>query len=76
MVKVGKILLREGSDIRVSALLYRAEIQVVPLFGLDSWLMSNFMMKAVEGTHVGFFRQITGKSSRRQSDGSWETPVA
>ena len=38
--------------------------------------MSDVMMKAVEGTHVGFLHQIMGKRTRQQADGAWEKLVA
>ena len=66
----------EGANNRVSALLYRAVIQAVLLFGLESWALSGATMRAVEGTYVEFLRQITGKQERRQDDREWETPVA
>ena len=60
----------------MSALFYRAVIQEVLIFGSESWALSNAMVWAVEGTHMGFLRQITVKQARRQSEGSLETPVA
>ena len=70
MTKVGKAAVAVGADRRLSDLLYREVIQAVLLFGLDPWVVSDEMMKAVEGNHVGFLRNITGKQARRQTDGS------
>ena len=61
---------------QVSALFYRAEIQALLLFGLESWVLSDAMIQEVEGTHVGFIRNITGKRERRQSNRTWETLAA
>ena len=38
--------------------------------------MSDFIVWAVEGTDMGFIRQITWKWSQLQDDGTWETPAA
>ena len=60
MVKFGKASAMEGLDIWVSVLLYRAVIQMVLLVGLESWTMSDEIMKVVKGPHMGFLRQIAG----------------
>ena len=60
----------------MSGLFYRAVIQAVFLFGLESWVMLDAMIRAVEGTHVGFLHQIMGKRARRKSHRAWETPAA
>ena len=44
----------------MSALLYRAMIQVVLLFESESWALPDSMIRAVKGNHVGFLRQIMG----------------
>ena len=52
--RLGRILQQEGSDIKVSALFYREVIQAVLLLGSKSWVLSDAMMKAVEGTLCRF----------------------
>ena len=59
----------------MSALFYREVIQAVLLLGLESWDLLYAMIRAVEGTHMGFLCHITGKGVRRQTDGAWETPA-
>ena len=56
-----KMMKWEGEENMVSALSYLAVIQMVLLFGSESWALSDAMMRAVEGIHVGFLCQITGK---------------
>ena len=68
--RLGKMLIWEGADSRVSYLFYRAVVQVVLLFGSESWALSEAMIGVVEVTHVGFLRQITGNQARRQVDGT------
>ena len=44
---LGKLLQWYGAERQVSYLLYRAVVQAVLLFGLESWLVSDAMMKEV-----------------------------
>ena len=74
--RLGNLLQWEGADIQVSALFYRVVIQEVLMLGSDLWEMSYARIKAVEGTHMGFLRLITGKCKRYQADRAWETPDA
>ena len=55
---------------------YWSVIQAVLLFGADSWALLDKMMSKVESNHVVFLYHITGKWVIRESDWSWETPVA
>ena len=70
-----KLLRQEGSDNQVSALFYRAVIQVVLLFESDSWVLLDVMTRMAESTRVGFLRHIMGKWLRQQASGSWGTPA-
>ena len=66
----------EEEESWVSTLLYRAVIHAVLLLGLESWGMSNTIMKEVEGKNVGLLQQITGKRAKCQTYGAWEKLVA
>ena len=61
MVQFGENSATGGAGNRVSDLSYREVIQVVLLFISESWALQETMMRAVEVTHVGFIRHITGK---------------
>ena len=71
---LGNLLWCEGIDNRVSALFYRVVIYAVLLFGSESWVLLDVMMRAVEGIHVGFPRHITGERSKQKDNTAWETP--
>ena len=49
-----KILRREGEEPFVLEKFYRAVIQVVLLFGAETWFLSAPMAQRLEGVHVGF----------------------
>ena len=57
--RLGELLQREGVDIRVLFLFYMAVIQAVLMLGSDSWVLSDTMMREVEGAHVVFLHKIT-----------------
>ena len=56
--RLGKMLQREGAEIKVSEILYRAVLQALLLFGSESWVMLKTAEKTVEGAHTGFMHQI------------------
>ena len=74
--RLGKILRREGEGPKVVAMVYREVTQVVLLFGMETWVLSSIMDRTVEGTHIRFLRQITGKRAWRKADGIWVTTKA
>ena len=45
------------------------------LFGSESWVMLDTIMRVTRSTHVGFLHHIMEKRVRRQANGLWETPV-
>ena len=57
----------------MSAMFYRAVVQAVLLFGAETWVLSEAMPHNLEGVHVGFLRQITGKRVVRQRDRTWRS---
>ena len=72
----GALLQRDGAEPRVLAIFYRAVVQAIILYGLETWVLSAEMERKVEGIHTEFLWQITGKRVRRLRDGEWETPVS
>ena len=60
----------------MSKMFYRIVVQVVFLFGVDTWVLSEAMSRNLEGVHVGFLRYITGKKEKRQRDGTWRSEAA
>ena len=67
---------REGTYIKLLAMLYREVFQAVVLFRSESWVLLEEMDKTVEGVHTSFLRQITGKRARRNTDSTWLTPAS
>ena len=47
--RLGKMIQREGADPRVSAMFYQAVVQIVLLFGAETWFLSEAMYRNLEG---------------------------
>ena len=75
MVEPGKTVATVGAYSLVSALFYRAVIQEVLLFGSCYWALSDVTIRVVEGIHVEFLMNSTGKRALHQGDGTWGTTV-
>jgi hypothetical protein len=52
---------REGATPRVSGMFYKAVVQLVMLFGPESWVLLQPMLKALEGFHWRVARRLAGK---------------
>ena len=48
----------------------------VPAVWVGFLALSDAMMQVVEGIHMGFLRNITGKQARHQTNRNWETQEA
>ena len=64
-IQIGKLLRREGSDLQVSAMLYRELVHTVLLFGAETWFLLAAISRNLEGVHVGFLRQGTDKKTKQ-----------
>ena len=69
---LGKFLRREGSDLIFSSKFYRAVVQVVLLFGAETWFLTEEIMHKLEGVHVGFLWQVTGMTDRNLGVNTWQ----
>ena len=55
----------------MSVMFYRAVVQLVLLFGADTWVLSEAVSRKIEGVHMGFLRRIMRKRAVRQKYGTW-----
>ena len=55
-----KLLRRDGEELQLSAMFYRAVVQSVLIFGVNIWVLSEAMYRNMEGVNVIFLSQITG----------------
>ena len=64
--RLRELLWREGAKTTVSKKFYRAVVQAVLLFGVETWVLTETMSQRIEGAHVTFLRHITRKQVMRQ----------
>ena len=57
--RLGKLLWSEGTGLEVSETFYRAVVQAVLLFGMETWVLLSPMIQILEVAHVSFLRQVT-----------------
>ena len=70
--RLGKLLRREVADPIVSENFYQAVVQVVLLFGAETWFLTATMLQKLEGVHVGFLWQVAGMTSRKLGVDTWQ----
>ena len=60
---LGNLLRREVVYLIISAKFYRVLVQVVLLYGSKNWVLKAGIMQNLEGVHVSFLQQVTGKQA-------------
>ena len=68
--RLSQVLGREGANPKVSGNFYKAVAQAVLLFGAETWVLTQRMDKALDRFQSRVKRRITGKQTRRKTDGS------
>ena len=69
--RLSRVLGREGSDPKVSRGFYIAVTQAVLLFGLETWVLTARMEKALDSFQSRVASKITGRQTRQRKAGSW-----
>jgi hypothetical protein len=70
---VRRVLVRDGADPRTMAYFYKCVVQTVLLYGAETWVISNRMLRALEGFHYRVACQITGRRPQREGE-TWVHP--
>ena len=63
-IRLGKLLQREGVGPFVSEKFYQEVVQVVLLFGEDTWVFLVALTRMLEGVHMVFLWKVTVKTER------------
>jgi hypothetical protein len=72
--QVSRILRAENASPKVCGIFYIAIVQVVLLFGSETWKLSPLSLKSVEGFHIRAARCMAGKMPTKNPDGTWTYP--
>ena len=71
---ISRVLAREGANGRVSGMFYKAVVMSVLLYGSESWVWTDPMVKTLEGFHNRITRRLAGMGPTRSSNGDWVYP--
>ena len=71
---IGRILSKEGACPKSMATFYKAILLSVLLYGSESWVLSQSMLRNLESFHRRCARYITGRHIRENADGTWTCP--
>ena len=53
-------------------MMYKAVVQAVLMYGRKIWVVTDDIMKFLEGFHHRTARRISGMMAQRGNDGGWE----
>ena len=70
------LLSREGADPRLSGFLFKAVVQVVFLFGAETWVVTPRMFIVLGEFQYQVVRRLTGRLPQRKTDGEWYYTLA
>ena len=68
------VLRREGATPQISRNVFKEVIQQVLLFGVETWVVTPKMERALSAFLHGAARRLTGREARRKKYGEWHYP--
>ena len=71
---VGKVVSKVGLEVLDWGMLYKAVVQLVLLYGSDSWVVMGNILKVIEGFHHRLERSITGMMAWCTTIRGWDLP--
>ena len=71
--RVRTILARDNATPKVSAMFYKAIVQSVLLYGVETWVFTDSILQTLRGFHHRVARSLTGLKPRLQN-GEWVYP--
>ena len=69
-----RVLGREGADARTSVQIYLAVVQLVLIYGSDTWVMTPCIGRVLGRSHYRVARRLKGRQPWRGKDGVWTYP--
>ena len=70
-LRMTRILSREGADLKVLGIFFKAVVQAVLIFGAEMWVLTPRMERALSSFKTRFVQRITGRQMRLQGERSW-----
>ena len=73
---IARVMAKTGERVRAREAMYQVVAQSVLLYISESWVVTGWMLKDLEGFHNWAVRRITGTTATHGEGGEWEyTPV-
>ena len=69
---VEKVLMNMGETVRSREMMYKAVVQTVLIYGSGSWVVTDVILKVVDGFHHQVAWRITGVSAWQVKEVEWE----
>ena len=67
-------MLKTGAKLQARGVMYKTAIQLVLLYGSESWMVTGAMLKVLEGFHLRLARRIAEITAWSTTGGEWEWP--
>ncbi len=71
---ISRVLRAENASSQTSGMFYKATIQVVLLYGSETWSLLPSSVKQIEGFHIRAAWRMSGLRQEKKPDGSWSYP--
>ena len=72
--RLSRILTAESTSAKTRGYFYKAIVQAVLLYGSETWMLSESMLKQFESFHRRVALYLTGRHIRQLEDGTWLYP--
>ena len=69
---IARVLERTGTTMRARGVMYKAVVQLVILYGSNSWEVTGEMLKGLKLIHQRAARRITGMMATLLAGGEWD----
>ena len=74
--RMTRILSREGAELQVSVFFFKAVVQVVLLFGSETWVVTPPYGQSTGGFQDQVAQQLTGRLTQQKTERKWEYTLA
>ena len=69
------VLVKAGEMVRALEMMYKVVVQTVLLYRSESWIVTDAMMKLLEGFNHQILRRLLGKTTWSIRGEGWEWPL-
>ena len=74
-VRMTRILIRNGAELKILGLFFKAVLQTVLLFRAETWVLNPHMYQALRSFQHRVAQWLTGRYPRQRGERRWEYPL-